>query len=96
MRRVTTLHARDRHFVIVQNNEGFYLAIEDKYLDENGCTTKALNGFEMHASLDLNMCIQCTKDAVDIDYLKSTGLSDEEAFKTWFKNKYEEKVTVQA
>ena len=83
MKKITTLIARDRHFTIIQNNEGFYLAIEDKYIDANGCLKQALNGFQMHASKDLNMCLQCTKDAVDIDYLRSTGLSKDEAFNAW-------------
>ncbi len=83
MKKITTLIARDRHFTIIQNDEGFYLAIEDKYIDANGCLKQALNGLQMHASKDLNMCLQCTKDEVDIDYLRSTGLSKDEAFNAW-------------
>lgn len=88
MRRVSTLHVRDRHFVIVQNDEGYYLAVEDKYLDAEGKTTKMLTGYEMHASKDLETCIETTTDCVEIDYIKSTGLDAEAAFAKWFEHKY--------
>lgn len=88
MAKVTTLVVRGRHFIVVKNDEGFYLAIETKYIDADGRLNTALNGMQMHASKDLNMCLECTKDAVDIDYLKSTGLNKDEAFKVWYETKY--------
>lgn len=96
MKRVTTLHVRGRQFQIVRNAEGFFLAIEDKYLDANGCLTETLNGFQMHASKDLATCLETTKDAVEIDYLKSTGLDKDEAFKVWYLNKYGRALQLQA
>lgn len=75
--------ARDRHFTIVQNEEGFYLAIEDKHIDSNGCLNKALNGFQMFANKDLNGCLTTCKNQIEIDYLiDSEGYSKAEAFAT--------------
>lgn len=71
---------RGRRFVIVQDKDGFFLAVEDKYLDKYGRLTKTLNGFQLHASKCLKTCIQGVADMVEIDYLRSIGKSDAEAF----------------
>lgn len=71
--------ARGRHFVIVQNEEGFYLAIEDKYITD-GKLNKALNGFQMYASKELDTCLNTCKNQVEIEYLEAQGHSKAEAF----------------
>lgn len=70
---------RDRHFVIVQNEQGFYLAIEDKYITD-GKLNKTLNGFQMYANKDLNWCLNTCKNQVEIDYLEAQGKSKAEAY----------------
>ena len=70
---------RDRHFTIVLDG-GLYQAIEDKYIDENGRLTKTLYGHQTFANEDLNMCLNNTKNMVEIDYLVSRGHSKAEAF----------------
>ena len=71
---------RDRNFVIVKNEEDFYLAIEDKYIDNNGRLNTTLNGFQMYANKDLNDCLNTCKHQVEIEYLESQGYSKAEAF----------------
>lgn len=71
--------ARNRNFTIVQNEEGFYLAIEDKYITD-GKLNKTLNGFQMYASKDLNTCLNTCKTQVEIEYLEAQGHSKAEAF----------------
>ena len=71
---------RDRHFVIVKNEDDFYLAIEDKYIGINGRLNKALNGFQMYANKDLNDCLNTCKRQVEIEYLEVQGYSKAEAF----------------
>lgn len=70
---------RDRHFVIVQNEECFYLAIEDKYITD-GKLNQALNGFQMYASKELDTCLNTCKNQVEIEYLEEQGYSKAEAF----------------
>ena len=65
---------RNRVFTIVYDQD-HYLAIEDKYLDENGCMKQALNGFQMHADRDL-------RRSCWMDELISEGFSQAEAFCT--------------
>ena len=64
---ITTLVARGRKFYITTwegelpqmiGTQKRYVAIEDKYLDENMCLTQTLNGFQMHAEPTLEQCIQ--------------------------------------
>lgn len=78
---IKNLVVRDRHFTIVQNEDGFYLAIEDKYIT-NGRLNRALNGFQMYASKDLNGCLNTCKTQVEIAYLVEQGYSKAEAFAT--------------
>lgn len=80
---VKDLTIRNRHFVIVQNEDGWYLAIEDKYLTDGKMNT-ALNGFQMYADKELQGCLNRVKDAVEVDYLESTGMSRAEAFATYW------------
>ena len=75
---------RDRNFTIVQNHQGFYCAIEDKYINADGRINTVLNGFQMNASKDLDDCLTGTKNMVEIDYLVSKGHSKAEAFAILF------------
>lgn len=75
---------RAERFVIVQNDEGFYLAINKKYIDADGKLTRQLNGIQMHANKNLNDCLNSTMDACKIDYYVSQGMSREEAFQKWY------------
>lgn len=74
---------RGRHFTMVKDDNGYYCCIEDKYIDKDGRLTQTLNGIQVHASKTLATCYESTKDAVEIDYLRSTGLSKDEAFNAW-------------
>lgn len=74
---------RGRHFTIVKNAEGFYLAIEDKYITDGKINT-TLNGVQMNASKDLNQCLDLVKSEVEIDYLVEQGHSKSEAFAIYF------------
>lgn len=76
---IKKLVVRGRHFTICRNQDGWYLAIEDKYIT-NGRINQTLNGFQMHAHEELARCIKTTQDAVETDYLVEQGHSRAEAF----------------
>ena len=76
---IKTFTARNRNFTIVKDEQGFYLAIEDKYITD-GKTNTALNGLQMSASKDLNQCLQMCNNKVDTDYYLSQGMTKAEAF----------------
>ena len=77
MRTITKLIYRDRTFLIV-SNAGYYMAIEDKYIDENGKTNKNLNGLELNVDDTLLGCKNKVKMSVEYDY-QFQMLGDEEA-----------------
>ena len=82
---VRNYEVRNRHFVIVKDNNGYYEAIEDKYLDSEGKLTKRLNGFDMHAYKDLNQTLNSVKNWVEIEYLeKEEGYTRAKAIATVF------------
>ena len=70
---------RGKHFHIVQNEEGFYLAINHEFVTD-GKLNRPLNGFQMCASRDFETCIENCKNQVEIEYLESQGYSKAEAF----------------
>lgn len=70
---------RNRNFTIVRNEDGWYLAIEDKYIT-NGKLNTTLNGFQMYASKDLNDCLDTCQKQIEIEYLISQGFTKAEAF----------------
>jgi len=74
---------RNRNFTIVQNEQGFYLAIEDKYITD-GKLNRTLNGFQMYANKELNGCLNTCKNQVEIEYLVEQGYSKAQAFATVF------------
>lgn len=74
MQHITTFYARTESFVIVKNPEGYYLAINTKYIDNNGKLTRPLNGLQMNASKDLEQCITSTRVQVNADYYMSCGM----------------------
>lgn len=74
---------RGRHFTVILQ-DGFYCAIDEKYIDKNGCLTQTLNGFHTFADRNLETCLNRVRDRVEIDYLESTGMSKAEAFATHF------------
>ena len=71
---------RSRHFTVVKDDNGFYCAIEDKYIDKDGRLNRTLNGFQMHANKDLNETLQGIQNEVDMDYYVAQGHSRAEAF----------------
>ena len=75
---IVMMNAGNRHFTIVQNEDGYYLAIEDKYIDENGRITEALNGFQLHASKDLANCMRMTRLSCHIDQWRGWGMTEDE------------------
>ena len=68
MKHITTCTRRGTTFEVVQNDEGWYLAIDRRYIDADGCLTKELNGLEMHADKELDRCIDMARQSVDADY----------------------------
>lgn len=78
MKSITTLITRNRQFEIVLNGT-HYCAIEDKYIDADGRLNTALNGLQMHASEDLDQCIELTRHCVEIEYLQKNGYTWAEA-----------------
>ena len=74
---------RNRHFTIVKDEAGYYLAIEDKYITD-GKLNQTLNGFQMHAHKELQGCLNSVKDCVEVAYLVSQGMSKAEAFCTYW------------
>ena len=72
--------ARNRHFTIVKDSEGFFQAIEDKYIDQNGRLTQTLYGHQTFASRELNMTLQNLQNGIEFDYLVEQGHSKGEAF----------------
>lgn len=70
---------RDRYFVIVKNEQDFFLAIEDKYITDGKMNT-TLNGLQMFANKDLNDCLDTLRRHVEIEYLEGQGFSKAEAF----------------
>ena len=46
---------------IVANGETYYVAIDHKYLDENGCLAVQLNGLQMHMEKDLYDCLSSVR-----------------------------------
>lgn len=81
---VKTLGIRGQEYIVVKDEEGYYLSINKEYLDENGCLTQELNGLQMHASKDLNDCVNSTIADVEIEHLEKEGMTLEEAIKTYY------------
>lgn len=77
MKNITTLVYKGRTFEIVKK-DGFYLAVEDKYLTD-GIMNTTLNGLQMNASEELGRCINQTKNAVELDEYMEQGFTREEA-----------------
>lgn len=71
--------SRNRHFTIVCDEQGYFQAIEDKYI-EDGKLTKTLYGHQTFASKDMNMTLTNLKNQIEIDYLVEQGHSKAEAF----------------
>ena len=69
---------RGRVFTVVYD-QGHYLAIEDKFLDENGCLKQQLCGPQMFASVSLAGCLEFVRNDVEIHHLVSEGMSLAEA-----------------
>jgi hypothetical protein len=72
--------SRNRHFTIVCDEQGYFQAIEDKYIDEDGKLTKTLYGYQTFANKDMNMTLTNLKNQIEIDYLVEQGHSKAEAF----------------
>lgn len=77
---IRNFSARNRNFTIVKDAQGFYQAIEDKYIDKDGRVTKTLYGHQTFASRELNMTLQNLQNGIEFDYLVEQGHSKGEAF----------------
>lgn len=88
---IRNLEVRGRHFTIAKNDEGFYMAIEDKYITDGKMNT-TLNGLQMHASKDLNDCLKGVNDEVEVEYLISTGKTKAQAMAIHFNIPYTEQL----
>ena len=80
---ITKLFVRDEEFHIVYHMDR-YCAINTKYLDENGCTTKVLNGLDMHARETLQECIDEVRMSVEVQHMIAQGMTVEEALRTYY------------
>ena len=80
---ITRLFVRDQEFVIIYHMER-YCAINTKYLDENGCTTKVLNGLDMHARETLQECIDEVRMSVEVQHMIAQGMTVEEALRNYY------------
>ena len=76
---IKQLVVRGRSFAIVKNEDGFYLAIEDKYITDGKVNT-TLNGLQMCASKNLNTCLNDCRNRTEIEWLEEQGHSKAEAF----------------
>jgi len=76
---IKSFKVRDRHFTIVLD-KGFYQAIENKYIDENGRLTQTLWGHQTFANKDLNECLKGVQNKVEMDYLIANGYTKAQAF----------------
>lgn len=70
------------HVFTIVKDQGKFLAIDHKYLDEEGRTAISLNGFQMHAADSLKGCMENADRACWLENLMSEGLSRAEAFCT--------------
>lgn len=70
---VTTFYYRGETFKVVQDEEGYFLAINKDDIDSNGVLTKNYNGITGHASKDMYETIRLTKQRVDIDIMVEEG-----------------------
>ena len=73
---------RGRHFTItrgISNVDGrqLYFAIEDKYITDGKLNTR-LNGFQMNCHVRLDECLNLTRIAVEVEYMKEHGATNEE------------------
>lgn len=86
MKIITTLIYKNEEFKIVKKlqkvgigcAEEFYCAVNVKELDEYNRLKRALNGFDMNASRDLDECIRTTKMSVDVAELREAGKTPQE------------------
>lgn len=72
---------RGRNFTIIKD-QGFYMAIEDKYLDENGCLNQQLCGKQLYPAREVKECMKHVNNECDIAYHIENGMSKAEAFST--------------
>lgn len=96
---VTKFYYRGRTFYIctwtgelpqMTGEQTRYVAIEDKYVDENGCLTQTLNGFQMHAEDTAQKCMESVKFSVDVHCrMEETGEDIETALYHYMKEKKE-------
>lgn len=70
---VMTVNEGGRTFEIVKKN-GWYCAIEDKYIDENNRLTQQLTGLQMCASQVLDVCISGVKVKVFTEAKEAEGV----------------------
>ena len=55
MKVLTKVYAyKDKRYVIAKNNDGIIMAIDYKYINEDGVLTQELNGLQMFVDVDRN------------------------------------------
>ena len=75
---IENFNYRNRRFTIVLN-DGFYCAIEDKYITD-GVMNTTLNGLQMCANRKLDGCLNDVKRKVDMEHYEAQGMTKAEAF----------------
>lgn len=76
---VADYSVRNTHYVIVQDANKMFWAIDRKYINENGQLNVELNGITGHASMDLSETLKRAKQQADCNYYISLGLPRMEA-----------------
>ena len=72
---VKVFEYKNRKFTIVKHESGMYMAIDHKYIDEDGRLTKTVRGG--HRTIE--ECITSTMYLVNYEAFKALGLTDMQA-----------------
>lgn len=81
---VTTVHYRDRTFLITKDENGYW-GIEDKYYS-GGQLIQEFNGITGHLFKELHNTIHQVLLVIEAEYLISTGMTRDDAVIQAFRN----------
>ena len=60
----------NRTYYVAKHNT-YYVAIDYRYIDENGKLTKPLNGLQCHCSQTLANCLEYARNTAYMEYLEN-------------------------
>ena len=67
MKHVTTFNYKNNVYEVIKDNDGFYWAFNEKYIDEDGRLTKQFNGITGHRNDNVNDTLIAVMNEVDIE-----------------------------